>query len=99
MSAAGSTYLNHESGIWSWLTSRDHKRIGLLYFYSIAFFFLAGGIFALLLRLELFDPQAMFTPDQYNRFMTYHGAIMVFLVIVPGIPAILGNFFLIYLIQ
>lgn len=88
-------YLNEFKGLGSWFTSLDHKRIGLLYMIAIFFFFLLGGIFALLLRLELFKPGADFlTPDQYNQVMTYHGAIMVFMVIVPGIPAILGNFFL-----
>jgi cytochrome c oxidase subunit I len=88
-------YLNEFKGIGSWFTSLDHKRIGLLYMCSIFFFFLLGGIFALLIRLELFSPGSQFlSPDQYNQVMTYHGAIMVFMVIVPGIPAILGNFFL-----
>jgi len=88
-------YLNESSGIWSWLTTLDHKRIGIMYFISVLTFFLVGGIFALLIRLELFSPgKGLFTPDQYNQVMTYHGAIMVFMVIIPGIPAILGNFFL-----
>lgn len=93
---AGQSYLEYGGkGLWSWLSSLDHKRIGLLYFFSIAIFFLIGGLAALMIRLELFSAGADFlTPDQYNRFMTYHGAIMVFFVIVPGIPAILGNFFL-----
>jgi cytochrome c oxidase subunit 1 len=88
-------YINHEKGIWSWLSTLDHKRIALMYFGSILVFFLLGGIFALLIRLELMSPgQQFFGPDQYNRFMTYHGAIMVFMVIIPGIPAFFGNFFL-----
>lgn len=88
-------YINEFKGLKSWFTSLDHKRIGLMYMISIFFFFLLGGIFALLIRLELFRPGGSFlTPDQYNQVMTYHGAIMVFMVIVPGIPAILGNFFL-----
>lgn len=88
-------YLNETKGIKSWLFSLDHKRIALLYLGSVMTFFLVGGIFALLIRLELFAPgKQLFTPDQYNQVMTYHGAIMVFMVIVPGIPAILGNFFL-----
>lgn len=88
-------YINEFKGLKSWLTSLDHKRIGLMYMISVLFFFLVGGIFAILLRLELFRPGAQFlTPDQYNQVMTYHGAIMVFMVIIPGIPAILGNFFL-----
>ncbi len=85
-------YLNHEKGLWSWLTTLDHKRIGVLYGISISAFFLLGGIFALLIRWELFGVEAWLTPDMYNRFMTYHGAIMVFMVIIPGIPAIFGNF-------
>lgn len=96
--SADSDYINHQKGLWSWLTSVDHKRIGILYFCSIMFWFLLGGIFALLIRLELLAPngsgQGMFSADAYNQIMTYHGAIMVFMVVVPGIPAILGNFFL-----
>jgi cytochrome c oxidase subunit 1 len=54
-----------------------------------------GGTFALLIRLELLKPgMQFFKGNQYNQIMTYHGAIMVFMVIIPGIPAILGNFFL-----
>ncbi|MES3038047.1 MAG: cytochrome c oxidase subunit I [Bdellovibrionota bacterium] len=88
-------YLNEFKGIGSWLTSLDHKRIGLMYMIAVFIFFLVGGIFALLLRMELFAPGGqLFTPDQYNQVMTYHGAIMVFMVIIPGIPAVLGNFFL-----
>ena len=91
----GSNYLNHGSGLWSWLSTLDHKRIGILYFITVMTFFLAGGLFALGIRTELFSvgPTIM-TPDQYSRSMTYHGAIMVFMVIIPGIPAFLGNFFL-----
>ncbi len=99
MTAAHATahadYLNHEKGLKSWFTTLDHKRIGILYFCSVMFFFLLGGIFALLMRLELMNPgQQFFAPDVYNRFMTFHGAIMVFMVVVPGIPAFLGNFLL-----
>lgn len=94
MAGSGKSYLEGETGLWSWLTSLDHKRIGILYFYSVAFFFLIGGVAALLVRLELFSSGALFSPDLYNRFMTYHGAMMVFFVIIPGIPAVLGNFFL-----
>ena len=88
-------YLTEFSGVKSWLLSLDHKRIGLMYMISILFFFLVGGIMAMLIRLELFSPgQTLFSADTYNQVLTYHGAIMVFMVIVPGIPAILGNFFL-----
>src|SRR5262245_45068281 len=88
-------YLNHSKGIWSWMTTLDHKRIGLMYMMTILTFFLIGGIFALLVRYELFAPgQQLMDANMYNRAMTFHGVIMVFLVIVPGIPAFLGNFFL-----
>lgn len=100
-SQAGQNYINHETGLWSWLSTVDHKRIGLMYMISVFAFFLLGGIFALLLRLELFAPNAvqgvgqiLKSGDSYNQILTYHGAIMVFMVIVPGIPAIFGNFFL-----
>lgn len=92
--ASGDNYLNHEKGLWSWLTTIDHKRIGLMYMAVIMLFFLVGGIAALLIRLELFKAGALFDGNTYNQILTYHGAVMVFMVIVPGIPAILGNFFL-----
>lgn len=92
---AGHDYINHEKGLWSWLTTIDHKRIALMYMVFVLAFFLIGGIFALLIRLELFSPgKTLFDADTYNRVMTYHGAIMVFMVIIPGIPAIFGNFLL-----
>ncbi len=100
MAAAGShsdkNYINESSGIWSWLTTLDHKRIGIMYMIAVMIFFMIGGIYALLLRTELFTPgPSLFANgDAYNQAMTYHGAIMVFMVIIPGIPAILGNFFL-----
>ncbi len=103
--AHGSNYLNAQKGLWSWLTSLDHKRIGVMYFISVMTFFLLGGIAALLLRGELFAynvansagemaGQLLPSADAYNQILTYHGAIMVFMVIIPGIPAILGNIFL-----
>ena len=93
--AAGQNYINHEKGLMSWFTTLDHKRIAILYFVSVLTFFLMGGIAALMIRAELFAPgPQFFTGDQYNQVLTYHGAIMVFMVIIPGIPAILGNFFL-----
>jgi cytochrome c oxidase subunit 1 len=94
-SVAGQNYINHEKGLKSWFTTLDHKRIALLYFVSVMFFFLLGGIAALLIRTELYAPGGqIFTGNSYNQVLTYHGAIMVFMVIIPGIPAILGNFFL-----
>lgn len=88
-------YINEKSGIMSWLTTLDHKRIGIMYMISVMFFFLLGGIFAMLIRYELFSVgKTLFTNSEYNQVMTLHGAIMVFMVIIPGIPAFLGNFFL-----
>ncbi|MBI4411901.1 MAG: cytochrome c oxidase subunit I [Deltaproteobacteria bacterium] len=81
-------------GLWSWLTTLDHKRIGVMYMIATMFFFAIGGIFALLVRLELFKTGPLFSPDTYNKFFTLHGAIMVFMFIIPVIPAALGNFFL-----
>ena len=91
----GSNYLNHEKGLWSWLTTLDHKRIGIMYFITVMIFFLIGGIAAMLIRTELIaaGPTIM-TAETYTKVMTYHGVVMVFLVIIPGIPAFLGNFML-----
>lgn len=93
--AQGTNYLNCEKGIWSWLTTLDHKRIALMYLFSLVIFFFVGGIAALLVRTELmFKGQQFFSPDTYNQLFTIHGAVMVFLFIVPGIPAVMGNFLL-----
>lgn len=79
----------------SWLFTVDHKRIGLMYMYAILTAFFLGGMFAMALRLELLTPgEDFFTADQYNQLFTLHGAIMIFLFIIPSIPAILGNFVL-----
>lgn len=98
----GLNYLNAKKGFLSWLFTVDHKRIGVMYFISIAVFFLVAGLFALLLRTELMQiriPNAtansyMISADHYNEAFTFHGAIMVFLVIIPSVPATLGNFLL-----
>ncbi len=88
-------FITHPKGIMSWLFTLDHKRIGIMYLIAILTAFAAGGFFALSLRLELFRPGEQFlTQDQYNKFFTLHGAIMVFLFIIPSIPAALGNFLL-----
>ncbi len=88
-------YLNSPKGIWSWIYTLDHKRIGIMYLAAISVAFILGGIFALLLRLEHLNPgPLLFTAKQYNQLFTLHGAIMVFLFIVPSIPASLGNFIL-----
>jgi len=88
-------YLNWDTSIWGWLTTVDHKRIGLMYLFTIMFFFFLGGIAALLMRAELMHTGGQFlTPQQYNVMFTLHGAIMIFLFVVPGIPATMGNFLL-----
>lgn len=85
-------YLN-DGSLWSWMTTVDHKKLGVMYLWSILFMFMLGGIFALLVRLELMAPgQTIMTAEQYNKAFTLHGAIMVFLFIIPSIPAALGNF-------
>ncbi len=86
-------YIEEKSGIMSWLITLDHKRIGMMYLVSILISFLLGGSFALMLRAELFFPgQQLVDAATFNKLFTVHGAIMVFLVIIPGIPAALGNF-------
>lgn len=88
-------YLNQEKGLWAWLTTVDHKKIGLMYLMSVAFFFFIGGVLALLLRTELLTPARNFmTADIYNQVFTLHGAIMIFFFLIPSVPAALGNFVL-----
>ena len=88
-------YLKATHGIRSWLFTLDHKRIGLMYLTMVSLAFLVGGIFALLVRLELFSRgKTIIDGETYNRFFTLHGAVMVFLFIIPSVPAALGNFFL-----
>src|SRR5258708_1727370 len=88
-------YLKAKRGIASWMLTYDHKRIGLMYLTMVSTAFLVGGIFALLVRLELFTRgKPIVDAETYNRFFTLHGAVMVFLFIIPSVPAALGNFFL-----
>ena len=85
---------NPDKGIMGWLITVDHKRIGLMYLVLILGFFLAGGLLAMAVRYELLDAAPTFTASTYNKMFTLHGAIMVFLVLVPAIPASIGNFVL-----
>ncbi len=86
-------YLNDGYGLKSWLLTQDHKRIGLLFLFSVTGFFALGGIFALLIRLELLTPAGdLVQSDTYNKLFTMHGVIMVFFFLIPGIPSVLGNF-------
>lgn len=90
-------YLNKTKGIKSWLFTLDHKRIGMMYLAAVLFTFLLGGVFAVCVRLELFTAEGgnfLKTGDQYNTFFTIHGIVMVFLFIIPSIPAAIGNFVL-----
>lgn len=101
----GDNYINYSKGIWSWLLTIDHKRIGLMYMVCVLSAFFIGGVFAIALRTELIEPGAtlMFWTNGdatamntnwklYNQLFTVHGAVMVFMFIIPAIPAILGNF-------
>ncbi len=91
-----STYVNFfqvKRGFLSWLVTEDHKRIALLYFYTICAFFVVAFGLGLVMRLELIAPGAtLLDPQTYNEVFTLHGVIMIFLFIIPGIPAIFGNF-------
>jgi cytochrome c oxidase subunit I len=97
---AHGNYLTEPKGLMSWLTTIDHKRIGIMYLAAILFAFFLGGMFALGVRLSLLNPQHMIfgkvlmDAETYNKFFTLHGAIMVFLFIIPSVPAALGNFVL-----
>ena len=92
-------YLTFTKGFRSWALTLDHKRIGLMYLVGVLGSFFVGGVFALLVRTELLTPGpgpflGEMQGDLYNQFFTLHGAIMVFLVIIPSVPAALGNFVL-----
>ena len=91
----GTNYLNATHGPASWLLTRDHKRIGILYLLGISVFFVLGGLMAVLIRAELATPQGdLFSSDVYNRLFTMHGILMIFFFLIPSIPAVLGNFLL-----
>ncbi len=86
-------YLHAEKGIWSWLTTIDHKRIAVMYLIAISTFFLFAVSLGVMIRLELLRPGTQFLDGPtYNRVLTLHGITMIFLFIIPSIPAIFGNF-------
>ena len=86
-------YLNDGYGLKSWLLTRDHKRIALLYLAGVTFFFFLGGAFAVMIRLELATPAGdLMSDDTYNKMFTMHGVMMVFFFLIPAIPGALGNF-------
>ncbi|MGE4159901.1 MAG: cbb3-type cytochrome c oxidase subunit I, partial [Planctomycetota bacterium] len=100
------SYLSAHKGWKSWLFTLDHKRIGVMYLAAVIFGFALGGLFAMLLRLELIAPNHGITEmlkgvfgdtsgsTTYNKLFTLHGAVMIFLFIIPSVPAALGNFVL-----
>lgn len=89
------SYLQVKKGIASWLLTLDHKRIALLYLYAVLSFFLVGVLLGLVMRLELIAPgETIMKATMYNQVFTLHGVIMIFLFIIPVVPAIFGNFLL-----
>lgn len=92
---AASSYLHDGYSLRSWISSRDHKRIAILYALSITAFFFIGAVAAGLIRLELFTPVAdVVDADTYDRLFTAHGVIMVWMFLIPSIPSVFGNFVL-----
>lgn len=88
-------YQGKHKGFLGWILSTDHKRIGILYLVSLVIFFLTAVTLGVLMRLEMLTPgKTIMGPEMYNSLFTLHGVIMIFLFIIPGIPAVFGNFFL-----
>ena len=88
-----SNYLNASYGIKSWLLTMDHKRVGILYLVVLTLFFLIGGLFASLIRLELLTPEGdLVEAETFNKLFTMHGVAMIFFFLIPSVPAVLGNF-------
>lgn len=88
-------YKGKHKGIFAWILSTDHKRIALLYLFSILVFFFIGATIGLLMKFELIAPgKTIMDAQTYNAFFTLHGIIMIFAVVIPGLPAVFGNFLL-----
>lgn len=86
-------YLTNGKSLKSWLTTGDHKRIAILYLISTSFFFMIGGIFASMIRIELTSPTGvLLETETYNKVFSAHGIVMIFLFLIPSIPAVFGNF-------
>ncbi len=86
-------YLTNGFTLRSWLLTKDHKRIAIMYLLSISVFFMLGGLYAATIRLELLTPASdLLESGTYNKVFTQHGIIMIFLFLIPSIPAVLGNF-------
>ena len=89
----GPSYISAGYTLRSWLTTRDHKRIALLYVVSITFFFIIAAAAAAMIRLELLTPAGdLVDDDTYNKLFTMHGVVMVWFFLIPSIPATFGNF-------
>jgi cytochrome c oxidase subunit I len=89
----GTSYLNVETTARSWLLTRDHKRIGVMFLGLTIIALLLGGVFALILRFEHLTPGPTFIDAMtYNRMFTLHGVVMVWLFLIPSIPSAFGNF-------
>src|SRR5438874_6453584 len=88
-------YLNVDHRARSWLLTTDHKRIGILYLWTIIVFFTIAAVAAALMRIELLTPAGdLVTSQTYNKLFTIHGVLMVWFFLIPSIPAVLGNFVL-----
>ncbi|MCC7101921.1 MAG: cbb3-type cytochrome c oxidase subunit I [Fimbriimonadaceae bacterium] len=86
-------YLQEGHTLASWLLTKDHKRIAVLYLISVSFFFFVGSIAAMMVRLELTSPRGtLMSNETYNKAFSAHGVVMVFFFLVVAIPAIFGNF-------
>lgn len=88
-------YLTNGFTLKSWLLTKDHKRIAIMYLITVSMFFFAGGLYASAIRLELLTPESdLLLSGTYNKVFTQHGILMIFFFLIPSIPAILGNFLL-----
>jgi cytochrome c oxidase subunit 1 len=93
LEAPRETYLNVAHGVLSWLLTKDHKRIAILYLITVTLTFFIGGVAITIVRLNLMTPNGgLVSADTYNRLFTIHGVIMVFFFLVPVVPTVLGNF-------
>jgi len=89
------SFIDAKKGLMSWLVTLDHKRIGIMYLISVTLSFAIGGAFALIVRTELFTKgRTLMDADTYNKMFSLHGVVMVFLFIIPSIPAAMGNIML-----
>src|SRR3954470_20680895 len=86
-------YLTNGTTLKSWLLTKDHKRIAIMYLISVSVFFMIGGLYAATIRLELLTPASdLLETGTYNKVFTQHGIMMIFFFLIPSIPAVLGNF-------